>query len=410
MRIAILFVFIVLSPFVRATSEVDRIQSHLRLVEQLLRNQDTQGLTASQLKNRMLGLNNLHAYWEAGEFPKNTNHPDQRRPYFIDHSGIPCAVANLIILSGHSELAQSIAETNRYDYLDQIENKKLSEWIKQSGFSEAELRLIQPSYAPNTPGTFGHCVRNNLYDDCARVLKEQKTRSHKFSPETLKEAKDAKMLEVFLQAGIPTNGITSGSVSRHYAGSPLWYEQHKLWQLRNKKSGVPEADLVDLEKKISLLKNVGAKITIQEEFLDAVKENNEDRMNEMIKKFPEVKKQILKSDGSFDKNGNYANPEYTRALPFATEFASIKTMKYLIKKGADVNEFADYATGAPLHIAALNNNLEAVKFLIANGADVSLKVMNYTTPLMMARSKDVIAEIRKRLCSSGIKAECKPTP
>jgi hypothetical protein len=59
----------------------------------------------------------LHRYRRAGEFPRNSRHLDQRRPYFIDDDGRPCAVGALIQRSGNAELAERIDRTFHNDYV-----------------------------------------------------------------------------------------------------------------------------------------------------------------------------------------------------------------------------------------------------------------------------------------------------
>jgi hypothetical protein len=136
-----------LTPMTQARmSESARVQSHLKLVESLLRLQDTSNLSEVQRTHRQQSLDQLRSYWQRGLFPINTGHPGRRQPYFIDDRGVPCAVAHLIIESGNRELAESISKTQNFSYLEQIENQDLQNWVEQSGFSLDELRLIQPSY------------------------------------------------------------------------------------------------------------------------------------------------------------------------------------------------------------------------------------------------------------------------
>ena len=56
---------------------------------------------------------------------------------------------------------------------------------------------------------------------------------------------------------------------------------------------------------------------------------------------------------------------------------NIKGLKNNIKKGFSINSLGEYAS-TPLHYACREGNLETVRFLIENGADVNLK-NNYST-------------------------------
>ncbi len=147
-RIVIWLVLVILTPFSinAALTEVERIRSHLRLVEELLRRVPVTNLSDEQKVNREVGLNVLNEYWRRGEFPQNIYHEGQRHPYFIDHRGVACAVGQIMLNVHGKELAYKIAREQNYKYLDQIEGKDVSDWISQSGFTVDELRLIQPNY------------------------------------------------------------------------------------------------------------------------------------------------------------------------------------------------------------------------------------------------------------------------
>jgi hypothetical protein len=55
-------------------------------------------------------------------------------------------VAYLVIESGHAETAARIADEANYAYVDELESAELAAWAGTSGFSRAELALIQPAY------------------------------------------------------------------------------------------------------------------------------------------------------------------------------------------------------------------------------------------------------------------------
>lgn len=128
----------------RFDSDNERIQTHLRLVSQILdlRNHN---LTESALANRKKNLSSLVKYWQTGTFPINTKHK-QRQPYFIDHVGTACAVGHLLQTSGEEDLAQQISDEQNYAYIRELAYPQLGKWAETNGFTEDELAWIQPGY------------------------------------------------------------------------------------------------------------------------------------------------------------------------------------------------------------------------------------------------------------------------
>lgn len=91
-------------------SDRARIQAHLARVEASLRATDVQGLSSSQRAAREQRLDDLHAYWTRGVFPHGSvEQPSPLSPTFIDRGGRPCAMAYLVIASGHETVAREIA-------------------------------------------------------------------------------------------------------------------------------------------------------------------------------------------------------------------------------------------------------------------------------------------------------------
>ena len=131
-----------------AQSEKQLIQEHLQLVEEGLRLKDVRHLPQSQQHARKQNLDNLRKYWQAGIFPKNTKHPNQRVPYFIDDGGRACAMAHLLIESGHKETALQIQLRENNAYVHDIQSPELATWLKTSGLTLEEAAWIQPGYPP----------------------------------------------------------------------------------------------------------------------------------------------------------------------------------------------------------------------------------------------------------------------
>ncbi|MFM9985148.1 MAG: hypothetical protein ACKVOK_07945 [Flavobacteriales bacterium] len=128
-----------------------RIQTHLRYVENVLRNKDDSHLSPDEQKKRMQMLDLLCCYWQRGQFPMNTQYENQRRPCFIDDNGTICAVGYLVEQTAGLEFAQRINEQFQYAYIGEMEMPELDKWISESGFTAEEIATIQPSYPHSRP-------------------------------------------------------------------------------------------------------------------------------------------------------------------------------------------------------------------------------------------------------------------
>lgn len=137
--------------------ETLRIRTHLAYVERLLRARDVRALSADLQAERRRNLDRLHAYREQGVFPRNFDHPEARRPCFIDRDGRICAVGHLIEQSAGRSLAEAVNSRFQYALVSEMEDAGLTEWIRGSGLSATELALIQPQYGPFPAGvaTYG---------------------------------------------------------------------------------------------------------------------------------------------------------------------------------------------------------------------------------------------------------------
>jgi hypothetical protein len=89
----------------------------------------------------------LDAYIAKGTTPDNTHLP-WSTPVFIDDSGTICAVGYLIEQSAGRPLADKIAETHRYNFIEDIAKAmpEVQQWVAESGFTLDELGQIQPGY------------------------------------------------------------------------------------------------------------------------------------------------------------------------------------------------------------------------------------------------------------------------
>lgn len=141
-----------------ATAESLRIQTHLQYVEQLIRcRSEGDAINSKKLDS----LKHLNDYWKQGNFPQHdisSAGTDLRKPRFIDHRNVHCAVGYLILKSaGFEQLPREINLRNEYSYIDEIENENLKNWMDLYGYTLEELQMIQPTYQhmreipPQTP-------------------------------------------------------------------------------------------------------------------------------------------------------------------------------------------------------------------------------------------------------------------
>jgi hypothetical protein len=129
-----------------SASEDLRIRTHLQYVEELLRKATVTHLSSDQQRNRARILDHLHNYRLSGNFPRNYDHPGDRRPCFIDRDGNICAVGYLVEQTAGRELAEEINRHFQYAYISEMELPELANWVEASGLSLQECAMIQPQY------------------------------------------------------------------------------------------------------------------------------------------------------------------------------------------------------------------------------------------------------------------------
>ena len=92
-------------------------------------------------------------------------------------------------------------------------------------------------------------------------------------------------------------------------------------------------------------------------------------------------KKANKTIDSMGANGN-------RLLHYASgEWKEPDIVERIIDLGADVN-IKNGNKRTPLHVAAENNNFEALKILLENGADIHAKDIHQITPLDIVQKKN----------------------
>src|SRR6266498_3064149 len=130
-----------------AAAEGRRIRVRLSGVERELRWKDVSALPPAQRAARARSLDILHAYWTRGVFPKNTDFPGQRLPYFVDRYGTRCAMAHLIEQSGRGDLVARVATAKNNARIRELKNNpELVRWLEENGITAAEAARIQPEY------------------------------------------------------------------------------------------------------------------------------------------------------------------------------------------------------------------------------------------------------------------------
>lgn len=139
-------------PLGLAAADRARIRAHLAEVEVELRQKDVGHLTSAQRAARSRALDALHGYWIAGEFPRNTTGIAPRVPVFIDAEDRRCAMAHLMIASGHEEVARDIARTQNTARVVEMTDPRLSEWLAANGLTLPEAQSIQPTYCEDRCG------------------------------------------------------------------------------------------------------------------------------------------------------------------------------------------------------------------------------------------------------------------
>ena len=129
------------------SSETQRVQTHLEYAELLIRRQTEVNNNNSK---KLVALDYLNYYWRKGQFPQHNNSvsiDNNRRPRFIDHHNVHCAVGYLILKSpGFEQLPDDINHKNEYSYVDEMKNENLNKWMNLYGYTLEELSLIQPTY------------------------------------------------------------------------------------------------------------------------------------------------------------------------------------------------------------------------------------------------------------------------
>lgn len=91
-------------------------------------------------------ITRVDLYRRRGMFPQNVDFAGERVPYFVDHRGVSCAVANLMIEDGRrADVAAISAASNHVRVMD-VSEGPLVDWVIGSGLLQEEAARIQPGY------------------------------------------------------------------------------------------------------------------------------------------------------------------------------------------------------------------------------------------------------------------------
>ncbi|OUS26080.1 hypothetical protein A9Q99_19065 [Gammaproteobacteria bacterium 45_16_T64] len=135
----------------RKLTSIELIQIHLEYAEHRLRRKDISHLSESQTSNRSKAIQVLRRYRLNGIFPKHDDNylfSEARRPRFIDHRNVHCAVGHMIKETVGETLAKDINSQFEYAYVHEMEYQPLRDWATVHGLDIDECRMIQPQYLP----------------------------------------------------------------------------------------------------------------------------------------------------------------------------------------------------------------------------------------------------------------------
>jgi hypothetical protein len=164
------------------------------------------------ISRRNLQIGRMHAYAAAGRFPQNTDFPGRLVPYFVDYLGTACAVGHLMRLDGYEELVNRIAASDNHVHIAEVKDGPLVDWIRNSGLTQEECALIQPSYATIEDYRRGSQWRNEserLGKHFAEVEQTLEAQSQKSLGEALITKIEAELQHDPTAAAFSSNALTT---------------------------------------------------------------------------------------------------------------------------------------------------------------------------------------------------------
>ena len=132
------------TPNVADGSEVEALAAHYARVERELRSAPVDHLDAETRAARERAIQHLAEYRTARRFGVNTDFPDVRMPYFVDHEERRCAVAHLLDRSGCGDLTSRVARTANHAFVvELVTDPELRAWLTRTGLTAEEAARIQ---------------------------------------------------------------------------------------------------------------------------------------------------------------------------------------------------------------------------------------------------------------------------
>lgn len=107
---------------------------------------------------------------------------------FLDVHGNPCAVASMIIASGHMDLVQATAATHNDVVLSDLHGGPLVDWMLTSGFTREEIAIIQE------PGWHGGMDFEPIDELILATAEQTRIRAHLAAALTLLETDTEKAI------------------------------------------------------------------------------------------------------------------------------------------------------------------------------------------------------------------------
>jgi len=187
------------------------IQAHLEAVLHILRTNPTNQLSRQQHIARKVLMHELDVYRQAGLFPHNY-YRNERIPVFIDEHNTYCAVGHLMRITGYDAMAIRIAAKDNYVWVKDINDPELSIWQEASGFTVAELKLIQGAYDSYMPGAFFHPEKYDIPQQPQLIVANFE--EHRGKAKTAAEKIWCK--------GEGKNGVLHGTWIQNYAPGMPW--------------------------------------------------------------------------------------------------------------------------------------------------------------------------------------------
>lgn len=219
----------------KSSNDFERIKTHLEYTEKILRKKDISGLSCELQERRLYLLDLLHTYIEQGNFPKNYDYPDQRRPCFIDRDGTICAVGFLVEQTAGRKVAEQINAKFKYEYLLSMNDELIDNWVATSGFSKEECAMIQPNYGPVPVFTYDH-IRPSYGIASAALIGTNMAMNTIHSIQYCKESGRNALPILGMISGLGQIALGIGNIypnERYYNGFSLVNEKQKNLSLLN---------------------------------------------------------------------------------------------------------------------------------------------------------------------------------